>query len=213
MSNATRLSRMLGAAIFYGLIVVIIVTAIPYGSVEPWSQAIFESSVFALALLWVVHGLLAGSWRPGNLNLFYPLIALAAFAILQSLSWSQTQAAGIKVVNAISADPFESWLFALRASALVLAGILGVRFARESARLRILVHAIIFLAAISAIFGIVRQAMQHDQGFLLPALRYGGGFAQFINKNHFAFLVEPPMGLLVGISVLREHHRQHLLVY
>ncbi len=213
MSGASRVSKVLGATIFYGLIVVMVLTAMAYGTVEPWSQALFECSIFALALLWIVQGLLDGSWHSGNLQLFYPLMALTGFAILQSLTWSQTPAAGIKVVNAISADPFESWLFALRVSALTLAGILGVRFARDSARLKILVHSIIMIAAISAVFGMVRQAMQHDQGFLLPALRYGGGFAQFINKNHFAFLVEPAMGLLFGITVLREHHRQHLLVY
>ena len=106
--------RLLDGAVFYGLIVVIAFTAIPYGTVEPWSQAVFESGIFFLALLWVIHGLLSGSWGLGNLSLFYPLTALIAFAILQSLSWSTIDVAGIKVQNAISADPFESWVFALR---------------------------------------------------------------------------------------------------
>jgi len=212
-SGESRVAKLFGATIFFALLGVIFLTAIPYGSVEPWSQAIFECLVFALGLLWVIHGFIAGSWRAGNLQLFFPLIALIVVAILQSLSWSQTEVAGVKVVNTISADPFGSWLFALRASALTLAGILAVRFARTSLRLKVLVHALIVLAVISSVFGIARQAMQHDQGFILPALRYGGGFAQFINKNHFAFLVEPAMGLLLGITILREHHRQHVLVY
>jgi len=212
-SGESRVAKLLGATIFFALVGVIFLTAIPYGSVEPWSQAIFECLVFALGLLWVIHGLIESSWRAGNLQLFFPLIALIVVAILQSLSWSQTEVAGVKVVNAISADPFGSWLFALRLAALTLAGILAVRFARNSVRLKILVHAIVVLAVISSIFGILRQAMQHDQGFILPALRYGGGFAQFINKNHFAFLVEPAMGLLLGITILREHHRQHILIY
>ena len=66
---------------------------------------------------------------------------------------------------------------------------------------------------ISAIFGILRQAMQHEQGFLLPALRADGGFAQFINRNHFALLVEASMGLLLGIAFLRQDRYERLLVY
>ena len=205
--------QLLDGAIFYGLILVIAFTAIPYGTVEPWSHAVFEAAIFFLALLWVIHGFLSGSWGQGNLKLFYPLMALAALAILQSLSWSSIDVAGLKVQNAISADPFESWVFALRLSALTLAGVLAVRVTNTRTRLGMLVHAIVLAAVLSAIFGILRQAMQHDQGFLLPALHVDGGFAQFINRNHFAFLVEAAMGLLMGIALLRQDRHEGLLVY
>lgn len=205
--------RLLEGTIFYGLIVVIAFTAIPYGTVEPWSHAVFETAIFFLALLWVIHGFLSGSWGQGNLNLFYPLIALVALAILQSLSWSSIDVAGLKVQNTISADPFESWVFALRLSALTLAGVLAARFTNTRTRLGMLVHAIVLTAVVSALFGILRQAMQHGHGFLLPALPAGGGFAQFINKNHFAFLVEAAMGLLMGIALLRRDRHEGLLVY
>lgn len=205
--------RLLDGAVFYGLIVVIAFTAIPYGTVEPWSHAVFEAGIFFLALLWVIHGWLSGSWGLGNPSLFYSLIALIAFAILQSISWSTIDVAGMKVQNAISADPFESWVFALRLSALTLAGILAVRFTNTRARLGTLVHAVVLAAVISAIFGILRQAMQHEEGFLLPALHADGGFAQFINRNHFAFLVEASIGLLLGIAFLRQDRYERLLVY
>jgi O-antigen ligase len=205
--------RLLDGAVFYGLIVVIAFAAIPYGAVEPWSHAVFESAIFFLTLLWVIHGVLSGSWGLGTLSLFYPIIALIAFAILQSLSWSTIDAAGMKVQNAISADPFESWVFALRLSALTLAGILAVRFTNTPSRLGTLVHAIVLAAVISAIFGILRQAMQHGQGFLLPGLHADGGFAQFINRNHFAFLAEASLGLLLGMAFLREGRHERLLVY
>jgi hypothetical protein len=120
----------------------------------------------------------------GNLTLFYPLLP-GRVGNLQSLSWSSIDVAGLKVQNAISADPFESWVFALRLSALDLAGVLAVRFTNTRTRLGTLVHAIVLAAVLSAIFGILRQAMQHDTGFCFHATR-GGGFAQFI-KKHFAF--------------------------
>jgi len=205
--------RLLDGAAFYGLIIITILTAIPYGTVEPWSIAAFEIGTFFLGLLWIVHGFLSGSWRIPNLNLFYPLIALALYAFLQSLSWRQAEVAGTKIQSAISADPFESWLFGWRLSALTLAGILAARFTATTSRLRLLVHLLVLVAVLSAIFGIIRQATQHEPGFLLPYLNSGGGFGQFINRNHFAFTVEAAMGLLLGVSLLGRGRREELLVY
>ena len=205
--------RILDLTIFGGLIAVVALTAIPYGTVESWSHAAFNIAVFFLGLLWAIYGLVSGSWRIGDLSLFYPLFALVLFAILQTLSWSQLDVVGVKVQNAISADPFESWVFAIRLSALTLAGVMAVGFVCTAMRLSVLVHTIILVAVLTAVFGIVRQTMQHEQGFLLSGLRYGGGFAQFINRNHFAFLAEGAMGLLVGISLLRKRQSKWLLVY
>jgi O-antigen ligase len=207
------MARVLDTVIFRGLIVVILLTSVPYGSVESWSQAVFQCLVFTLGLLWVLHGFLIKSWKVGSLRLFLPLIALAVFATLQSLSWSQSEVAGSRVVNAISADPFESWVFTLRLSALVLAGLLARRFTYSAARLTVLVHAIIGVALLSSVFGLVRLAVHGDQGLLLPFLRYGRGFAQFLNKNHFSFLAEAAIGLTIGVAAFGRGRRERLLFY
>jgi O-antigen ligase len=210
---SVRVARALDAIIFYSLIALLILAPLPYGSVESWAQAAVECTVFGLALLWCIHAMLTGSWSTGDLRLFFPLIALAAFAVLQSLSWSNSSIAGIKVVNAISADPFESCIFALRLLTLVVTAALAVGFTRNSSRLRILVGAIIFDAILSSVFGIARSTLQHGDGFLLASLRGGGGFAQFINKNHFAFLVEPAVGLLLAMTLLERHAGHRRLFY
>src|SRR5204863_4240373 len=108
---------------------------------------------------------------------------------------------------------FESWIFALRLLALTLAGVVAVRFTRNSLRLTILVSAIIFIAIASAVFGIVRLTMQHTDGFVLSSLLMGGGFAQFINKNHFSFIIEPAMGLLAAMTLLRSDSGSRKLFY
>src|SRR5437764_6425794 len=136
-SSRVRALHLLDATIFYGLIGVLVFAPLPYGSVEPWSQAVFESAVFTIGFLWCIHAILNGSWSPGELQLFFPLIALAAFATLQSLSWSRADMAGVRVVQALSADPFESWIFAMRLLALAMAGAIAVRFTRNSLRLTI----------------------------------------------------------------------------
>ena len=204
---------LLDGAIFYALIGLIALTAIPYGTVHPWSQALFECAVFLLTLLWIVCGFVEGSWQIGNLRLLAPLIGLVFLAAAQSIAWWQTDIAGTQVWFALSADPFETRAFAFRLAALVLAALLLIRFTSTAKRLGILVHAIIVVAAASALFGIARQAMQHGQGFWLSRLQLNQGYAQFINKNHFAFLMEMALGLVVGVAFMQRGRRDRLLLY
>ena len=204
---------LLEGAIFHGLIAAIIFTAIPYGTVDPWSQAVFECAVFLLGLLWVIHGLLEGSWRVGNLRLVIPIVTLVGLAILQSFAWPQTDQAGTKVLWSLSADPFESRVFALRAAALILACLLFIRFTISKQRLNFMVHAIITLAIACALFGIARQALQHGEGFLLARLKQGSGYAQFINKDHFSYLMEMAFGLTVGVGFMRSGRPERIPLY
>src|SRR5436309_13508889 len=101
---ALRLSRALGLAIFYSLLALILLVAIPYGTVEPWWEALFETIVFALGALWIIEGLLGGRWLTKEHGIFLPLLLLALYAFLQTLPLvpGDTGAQGLKVWNAIS---------------------------------------------------------------------------------------------------------------
>lgn len=50
----TSLVLMLDRVILYGMLVLLVLTAIPYGTVEPWSEALFECAVFVFCLLWLI---------------------------------------------------------------------------------------------------------------------------------------------------------------
>jgi len=203
---------LLDRSIFYGLIAVIVLTAIPYGTVDSWSEALFECAVFFLTLLWIVHGFIQGSWHIGNARLLAPIIGLVLLAGVQSVAWSKTDLAEEQVWFALSADPFETRAFVFRMAALVLAALLLIRFTSTTKRLGILVHAIIAVAVGTALFGIGRQAMQHGQGFILARLQPGQGYGQFINKNHFPFLIEMAFGLVVGVAFMQKGRRERVLL-
>ncbi len=211
-----RVLRFLDRVIFFGLITIIALTAIPYGTSESWSKALFESAVFFLAVLWIVHGLIDGSWRISNARLIAPMIGLLVLAAVQSLAWWQLDTAGEKVWFALSSDAFETRIFAFRIAALILVLVLFLRFTSNAKRLGILVHAIIVVASASALFGIARQVMQHGPvgpGFGLARLVFGSGYAQFTNRNHFAFLMEMALGLIIGVGLLQRARRERLLLY
>ena len=76
-----------------------------------------------------------------------------------------------------------------------------------------MVHAILALAIACALFGIARQALQHGDGFLLARLKQGSGYAQFINKDHFSYLMEMAFGLTVGVAFMRSGRPERIPLY
>lgn len=209
-------SVLLDRTIFSALLALIALIAVAYGAVEPWWESIFECVIFALTALWIVEGLLSGSWRMGNYHLLMPLSALAIFAFWQSCAWGgATVVAGIesRTGTALSAAPYETWRFVLKLLALALTGALLQSHITGPRRFNALIKTLIFVGVASALFGIVRQTTQHEEGFLLAFLRPGEGYAQFINRNHFAFLMEMAFGLALGLVTGRGARRDRVMIY
>jgi O-antigen ligase len=198
-------ARVLSAVVFYVLLALLPLAAVPYGSVEPWWTGLFDALVFVLAALWAVEGALAGRWLVRAHAVVLPCLALAALAFLQSVP--------LPFVGVVSFDPYESRVFALRLLAFTLYAAMLLRHASTGRRLRALVVVVVCVGASSALFGIFRQASQREQlGFVLPLLQKGEGYAQFVSKNHFAYLAEMALGLVGGLIVGRGVSRGKMLL-
>jgi O-antigen ligase len=97
--------------------------------------------------------------------------------------------------------------------ALTIAGMMLFRYASGERRQRILINVVIGVAVVSALFGILRQTMQHNPGFGLGLLLLDTGYGQFINRNHFAFLMEMSLGLILGLILGGGVKRDQALIY
>lgn len=185
-----RISILLSKAVFAALIGLIVLTAIPYGTIEPWWKAAFVCVVFAICIVAIVESLVSGSSRIEGRSILLSMLALSAFAFVQTIS--------------ISADQFQTRFFALQILALTVFLALLYRYVNTRRRVRLLVYTILAVAVVSAVFGLFRQTTQQETGFVLPLLKQNQGFAQFVNKNHFAYLMEMAFGLGLGILVGRK---------
>lgn len=213
-SIGVRIGRVLNPLIYVCLLILIVLTAIPYGTVDPLSEAIFECAIFALGVLWIIEGYLSGSWRLEKLSLLAPMLALAALAFLQTLPLFTQD--GTRVSRALSADQYETWLFIYKLLALILTLELLLRYTDSRRRLRALIYVVIGVCVASAAFGILRQALQQQpggDGFLASYLKKGEGYGQFVNRNHFAFLMEMGLGLALGLIVRGGVRRDRALIF
>lgn len=214
--TALRVANALGSTVFFSLMSLLVLTAIPYGTSQPWWKAFFVCTIFALAILWLVAGLISDNWFADSRPLVLPLTLLTVFSFAQTLAHgSGTNPGGIRFVpwNAISADPYQTRFFALQLLALTLAGVFQYRFAASEKRVRIMINVVIGVAVASAIFGLLRQTTQHSDGFGLPLLLRDQGYGQFINKNHFAYLMESGLGLIIGLVLGGGVKRERMLIY
>ena len=212
---ALRVSAILNHFIFFSLLGLIFLSAVPYGTVEPWWKALFVCFVFLLWMLGAVEGVLGPPREKVDRQLLLPLFALVVFALIQSLPVGvrSNPATPYPTWTAISADPYQSQFFAVQLLAITFAGALLARFTNTDRRVSILLHMIIAVAVCSAIFGVLRQTNQHHIGFGLPLLSPGLGYGQFINPNHFALMMEMAFGLILGVILGAGSKREWMLVY
>ena len=201
--------RLLNKAVFLALVVLPVIAAIPYGTVEPWWKAAFVCAVFAICIVALIE---SGSKIQGA-SILLPMLALSVLAFVQTLSLGSHEVAGFSVWNTISADPYQTRFFALQMLALTACLALFYRYAHDERRIRVLVYTILAVAIASAVFGLLRQTTQQQIGFGLPLLKPNQGYGQFINKNHFAFLMEMAFGLGLGLALARGVKRDRLLIF
>ena len=197
--------------IFGALVGLIVLTAIPYGTFDPWWKAAFVCAVFGICIVAIIEGAISGSSFVGPRSILLPMLALAAFAFLQTIDFNSSAAGPWR---AISADPYQTRFFAIQVLALTACLALLYRYAATEHRMRVLIYVVIGIAVASALFGIVRQATQHQPfGFVLPMLKRNEGYGQFINKNHFAYLMEMAFGLGLGLALARGVRRDRVMIY
>lgn len=182
--------------------------AIPNGTVHVWSKAVFQCLVFTLAGLWIIEGFFSGAWRLPDLHLLAPGASLFTLGVIQAIvgSWQP------RFELASSIASYETRLWLLQAGAILLTGALLLHYTNTQKRFRALVHLTISIGAVSALYGLVRQWTGLSASWL-GTEGPTAGYAQFLNPNHFALLMEMTFGLAIGLVISGDVRRRSLFVY
>jgi O-antigen ligase len=213
-----RIATILNQTVFTSLMVLLALSAIPYGTVEPWWKATFVCAVFAVCIVAIVESLLSGESKiGGSRGILLSMVSLAVLAFIQTVPLrtgsADTAVAALGPWNAISADPYQTRFFVWQILALAVCLALLYRYCATKKRINVVIHIVIGIAVGSALYGVLRQTAQHQPGFVLPRTMPGQGYGQFINKNHFALLMEMALGLGVGIGLTRGLTKERVMSY
>lgn len=191
---------LLDKIIFFALLVLLALVPLPYGSVETWSIALWELTIFVVVFLWVVliviEGKLVISFNP----LAWPMLALLVMAVVQIMPI----ASGDR--QTISYSPFVTTQFAFKLFASICFFLLFATFVNNDERRMLAVKVIIAVCTFIALVGI-------GQAYIGKMLWQRGTFGPFVNRNHFAGFLEMGVGLAGGLMIGRVVKREWLAVY
>jgi O-antigen ligase len=172
-----------------GICVLAAFAVLAHGAVEPWSEAVVEVGAAVLLLVWAANALTSGElkviWNP----LLWPLLGFWLVAALQ-------------LALGITAEPFLTRIELLKFSALVALFFLCVQSYRTRSQWRNFVWFFLSLGFAVSLFAILQHFTFNGKLYWVREIQFGGiPFGPFVNRNHFAGLMELliPPGLAMQI--------------
>ena len=185
-------------AVRMGICALLAFSVFAHGVVEPWSEAVLEIGAAVLLLWW---GLLFARGRIARIR-WHPLLwPMAAFWLL----------AFIQYATGISAVSFSTKIEILKLSALASLFFLVVQAFENLEHWRAFTWFLLSLGFAVSVFGILQHFTFNGKLYWLRELRYGGiPFGPYVNRNHFAGLIELIVPTGMSILLLRAEDRDRL---
>ncbi len=185
-------------AIRIGIFILVTFAVFAHGAVEAWSEAVLEIGAAGLFVVWGVL-IFRGrqvevSWNP----LGWALAAFGGFALLQLLvRWT--------------VYPYLTKIELLKLSAYLLLFFLAGQAFRTLEERQGFAWFLLVLAFGVSVFGIIQHFTFNGKLYWVRELRYGGiPFGPYVNRNHFAGLMELLIPPGLAILVLRAERRDLL---
>ncbi len=176
-------------AIRIGICTLAAFAVLAHGVVEPWSEAVLEVGAALLLLFWTFKALtdreLKLVWNP----LLWPLLGLWAVV-------------GMQLATGMTVVPFLTRIELLKYSALLALLFLCVQSYRTRAHWHGFVWFLMILGFSVSLFAILQHFTFNGKLYWVRELRYGGiPFGPYVNRNHFAGLMELliPPGLAIQV--------------
>ncbi len=177
-----------GPSLYVAVMLVVLWTPLPFGSVEPWAIGVIRLSACALVALWAIHGARVGVFTISRSMLQLPLYAASAWAFVQC-----TRLGG----SAISVDPFLTYQAAVNLLALAVFVSCALLALDSAVRIEQAAAVLFWFAFALSVFGMIQSFTGTREIYWIRESPVVNFFGPFVNKNHFAGLIEVllPLGL------------------
>ena len=181
-----------------GICVLAAFAVLAHGAVEPWSESVLEIGAAVLLLVWAWDALTNSEWKLVWNPLLWPLLGF----------WL---VAGLQLAIGVTPVPFLTRIELLKYSALLALFFLCVQSYRTRAQWRNFVWFLLSLGFAVSLFAILQHFTFNGKLYWVRELKYGGiPFGPYVNRNHFAGLMELLIPLGLAIPILGAERRDQL---
>jgi O-antigen ligase len=181
-----------------GICLLVAFTVLAHGAVEPWSEAVLEVGASVLLLVWALRASLDGEFKMVWNPLLWPLLGLWLVAALQ-------------LATGITTYPFVTRIELLKYTSLVALFFLCVQSYRTLEHWHGFVWFLLILGFSVSVFAILQHFTFNGKLYWMRDIRYAGiPFGPYVNRNHFAGLVELLIPPGLAILILRAERRDQL---
>ena len=198
---------------FFLITVIVILTTITYGAVHQPVLALFYLLIALAVVLWALDGFISGAPRFSTSYLQLPLLATAAYAVIQIIPFGTlAETAGITgIPRTISLNPFATRMTAVHYFALFLLLAVTLVLIDSAKRIR-------KLTIVITVFGFVFSFFAILQSVLSPAKIYGiyeatSPFGSFVNRHNYAAYMEMAISLPLGLLFVGAVSKDKRLLY
>ena len=205
--------------ISFGLMGLLLLAPLPYGSVHPWAYSLIEIVVFGLGILWMLNIFISRKpfrHRPAPFDLpvllflflclfqLLPLPAPLSQAISpiaharyeSALSSSLASPVSSSLWHPLSLYPFATWRALLLLFAYIGVFYLIAYHAHSTPQIRRLLAALLVIGSFEALYGLYRHFSNQ------PILAVGRASGTFINPNHYAGYLEIVIPLSLALLLI-----------
>jgi O-antigen ligase len=189
-----------------GLILILIFTALAFGTVEPWSIALFELSVLILLMLWVVKTVVEGQLTLLVPPVAGPLLALLGLGLVQSVVIGGPDGQA----RSLSLDVEATRLTVATLLCLIIALLLFTNFLARVDQIEKVGNFLVFYGLLFSVFGLAQHFSWNGKFFwtVEPTYPLSAPFGSFVNHSHFAGYIEMmmpfPLAMILFKSVRQE---------
>ncbi len=198
------MSAFLDKVIAYGLLGVVIFTALAFGSNEPWSVGLFELAITGLLLLWSIKSMADRRLRLDVPKPALPIIGLLVLGLAQSLAYM----GGDGRLHSLSLDVEATRAATLTVFFLLASFIIATNFFATPERLGALINLLVIYGVGLAVFALIQYFTWSGQIYWVRTSLWGVAFGPFVNRNHYAGYMEMltplPLALIAARSVSKE---------
>lgn len=203
------MSRTLDRAIAGGMLVVVIFTALAFGSNEPWSVGLFELSITALLIMWAVKSMLDRRVRVAVPAVSLPVAGLLVVGLAQSIALKRSDGQ----ISSLSMDVEATRGATLMLFFLLASFIIARNFFLTRERLGTMANVLIIFGLAMSVFALMQHFTWDGRIYWTRPTPWNVAFGPFVNRNHYAGYMEMLAPLPVALILARGVRKESWLFY